>query len=38
MSLADEQGSVIVMVSNDNKILNPADRIIYLEDGRFVNS
>jgi len=26
------------MVSNYNKILDLANRIIYLEDGRFVNS
>jgi putative ABC transport system ATP-binding protein len=37
-SLADEQGSAIVMVTHDNKILDLADRIINLEDGRLVNS
>jgi len=36
--LADEQGSAILMVTHDNKILDLADRIINLEDGRLVNS
>ena len=37
-SLADDQGSAILMVTHDNKILDLADRIINLEDGRLVNS
>ena len=36
--LADEQGAAIVMVTHDNKILDLADRIVNLEDGRLVSS
>jgi putative ABC transport system ATP-binding protein len=34
--LASEQGAAIVMVTHDNKILDIADRIVTLEDGRLV--
>ena len=36
--LADEQGAAIVMVTHDNKIIDIADRIVSLEDGRLVAS
>jgi putative ABC transport system ATP-binding protein len=32
--LAQEQGCTILMVTHDNRILDVADRIIYMEDGR----
>lgn len=32
--LAKEQGCTILMVTHDNRILDVADRIIYMEDGR----
>ena len=32
--LAKEQGSTILLVTHDNRILDIADRIIYMEDGR----
>lgn len=35
--LAKEQGSTILLVTHDNRILDIADRIIYMEDGRLVN-
>ncbi|MEB3331658.1 MAG: ATP-binding cassette domain-containing protein [Synechococcaceae cyanobacterium] len=35
--LADEQRSGIVMVTHDNRILDIADRIVNLEDGRLVS-
>lgn len=34
--LAKEQGSTILLVTHDNRILDIADRIIYMEDGRLV--
>jgi len=34
--LASEQGAAIVMVTHDNKILDIADRVVTLEDGRLV--
>lgn len=34
--LAKEQGCTILMVTHDNRILDVADRIIYMEDGRLV--
>ena len=34
--LAKEQGSTILLVTHDNRILDIADRIIYMEDGRIV--
>ena len=36
--LAREQGSTILLVTHDNRILNIADRIIHLEDGRLINN
>ena len=36
--LAREQGSTILLVTHDNRILDIADRIIHLEDGKLVNS
>lgn len=35
--LAKEQGCTILMVTHDNRILDIADRIIHMEDGRLVN-
>ena len=35
-SLAKEQGCTIVLVTHDNRILDIADRIVYMEDGRLV--
>ncbi|KAM3113552.1 DevA family ABC transporter ATP-binding protein [Phormidesmis sp. 146-33] len=35
--LAKEQGCTILLVTHDNRILDLADRIIYLEDGCLVN-
>jgi putative ABC transport system ATP-binding protein len=35
-SLADEQGAAIVMVTHDNKIIDIADRVVNLEEGRLV--
>ena len=34
--LADQEGAAIVMVTHDNKVLDIADRIVTLEDGRLV--
>jgi putative ABC transport system ATP-binding protein len=34
--LADEQRAAIVMVTHDNKIIDIADRVVTLEDGRLV--
>lgn len=34
--LAKEQGCTILLVTHDNRILDIADRIIYMEDGRLV--
>lgn len=36
--LADDQQAAVVMVTHDNKILDVADRIVNLEEGRLVNS
>jgi putative ABC transport system ATP-binding protein len=36
-NLAREQGCTILLVTHDNRILDLADRIIYLEDGYLVN-
>lgn len=36
--LAREQGCTILLVTHDNRILDLADRIIYMEDGYLVNS
>jgi putative ABC transport system ATP-binding protein len=35
--LAREQGSTILMVTHDNRILDVADRIVRMEDGRLLN-
>jgi putative ABC transport system ATP-binding protein len=35
--LAKEQGCTILMVTHDNRILDVADRIIYMEDGRLID-
>lgn len=35
--LARDQGCTILMVTHDNRILDLADRIIYMEDGRLIN-
>ncbi|HIK15027.1 MAG TPA: ATP-binding cassette domain-containing protein [Leptolyngbyaceae cyanobacterium M33_DOE_097] len=34
--LAKEQGCTILLVTHDNRILDIADRIVYMEDGRLV--
>ena len=36
--LAREQGSTILLVTHDNRILGIADRIIHMEDGKLVNN
>lgn len=36
--LAREQGSTILLVTHDDRILDIADRIIHLEDGRLINN
>ena len=36
--LAREQGSTILLVTHDNRILDVADRIIHMEDGRLINN
>lgn len=36
--LAREQGCTILMVTHDNRILDVADRLVYMEDGRLVRS
>ena len=36
--LAKEQGCTILMVTHDNRILDVADRIIHMEDGRLVRN
>jgi putative ABC transport system ATP-binding protein len=35
--LAKEQGCTILLVTHDNRILDLADRIIYMEDGYLVD-
>jgi len=37
-NLAREQGCTILLVTHDNRILDLADRIIYMEDGYLVDS
>ncbi len=34
--LAKEQGCTILLVTHDNRILDIANRIIYMEDGRLI--
>lgn len=36
--LAKEQGCTILLVTHDNRILDIADRIVYMEDGRLVQN
>ena len=36
--LAREQGSTILLVTHDNRILDVADRLVHLEDGRLVTN
>jgi putative ABC transport system ATP-binding protein len=36
-NLAKEQGCTILLVTHDNRILDIADRIVYMEDGRLVS-
>lgn len=36
--LAQEQGCTILLVTHDNRILDIADRIVHMEDGRLVDS
>jgi putative ABC transport system ATP-binding protein len=36
--LAREQGCTILMVTHDNRVLDVADRIVYMEDGRLVDN
>ncbi|AFY49631.1 ABC exporter ATP-binding subunit, DevA family [Nostoc sp. PCC 7524] len=36
--LAKEQGCTILLVTHDNRILDIADRIIYMEDGHLINN
>ena len=36
--LAREQGSTILLVTHDDRILDIADRIVHLEDGRLINN
>jgi len=36
--LAKEQGCTILLVTHDNRILDVADRLIYMEDGKLVNN
>jgi putative ABC transport system ATP-binding protein len=36
--LADERGTTTLLVTHDNRILDAADRIVTLEDGRLVTS
>jgi putative ABC transport system ATP-binding protein len=35
--LAKEQGCTILLVTHDNRILDIADRIVHMEDGKLVN-
>jgi ABC-type lipoprotein export system ATPase subunit len=35
-SLAHEQGTTIILVTHDNRILDVADRILNMEDGRLI--
>lgn len=35
-TLAHEQGTTIILVTHDNRILDVADRILNMEDGRLV--
>ncbi|MEM9768896.1 MAG: ABC transporter ATP-binding protein, partial [Cyanobacteria bacterium P01_D01_bin.71] len=35
--LAKQQGCTILLVTHDNRILDIADRIVHMEDGRLAN-
>mgnify|MGYP001799103594 FL=1 len=37
-SLAKEQGCTILLVTHDNRILDIADRIVYMEDGKLAKN
>lgn len=37
-TLAKEQGCTILLVTHDNRILDVADRIVHMEDGRLINN
>ena len=37
-TLSQEQGCTILLVTHDNRILDIADRIMHMEDGRLINS
>jgi len=37
-TLAKEQGCTILLVTHDNRILDIADRIVDMEDGRLTNN
>lgn len=37
-SLAKEQGCTILLVTHDNRILDVADRIVHMEDGKLMNN
>jgi putative ABC transport system ATP-binding protein len=36
-TLAKDQGCTILLVTHDNRILDIADRIVHMEDGRLAN-
>jgi putative ABC transport system ATP-binding protein len=36
-ALAKEQGCTILLVTHDNRILDIADRIVHMEDGKLAN-
>jgi putative ABC transport system ATP-binding protein len=36
--LAKEQGCTILIVTHDNRILDVADRIVHMEDGKLVSN
>jgi putative ABC transport system ATP-binding protein len=36
--LAKEQGATVLMVTHDNRILDLADRIVHMEDGRILDA
>jgi len=37
-TLAKEQGCTILLVTHDNRILDVADRIVHMEDGKLINN
>lgn len=37
-TLAKEQGCIILLVTHDNRILDVADRIVHMEDGKLANN